>query len=381
MFDFIVVGAGLSGSVIAERIANDLEKEVLIVEKRNHLGGNCADCYDKNGILIHKYGPHIFHTNIKLVWDYLSKFTEWNNYEHHVLGHIENKNVPLPFNLNTLHDLLPPKEAEYIEKKLINEFEFGSKVSILELRRNDDKDLKFVADFIYEKVFLNYTKKQWGIKPEELDPSVTERLPIIISNDNRYFHDKYQGIPKEGYHNLFKNLLSNNLIQISQKTSFNDVLKIKNNEIFFNAKPFKGKVIYTGMIDELFNYEYSTLKYRSLKFIFETHPIEYYQKVGTINYPNDYEFTRITEYKHLTLQKHDKTTISKEIPEEYEKNKNIPYYPIPKNENYEIYKKYLKKANKIENLFLLGRLADYKYYNMDMVIFNALKLFEKIKEF
>ena len=378
MFNYIIVGAGLTGCVMAERIANILNKKVLLIEKRNHVGGNCYDYYDKNGILVHKYGPHILHTNLENVWTYLSQFTDWYNYQHHVLGFIDGKKAPIPFNLKTLHELLPERLANSLEEKLIKKFDFNTKIPILELKKSDDEDLKFLAEFVYEKVFLNYTKKQWGLTPEELDPSVTERVPIYLSKDGRYFQDKYQGLPKNGYYKLFQKMLENPNIKIMLNTDFKELVKVENNEIYFENKKFEGKLIFTGKIDELFDYEFGELPYRSLRFEPETLDEEYFQETGTVNYPNNYNYTRITEFKHLTGQKHEKTSIIKEYPKPYNKNKDIPYYPIPKKEYNPLYKKYLEKASKINNLILVGRLAEYKYYNMDPVTNEALTKFKEI---
>ena len=378
MFEYVIIGAGLAGSILAERIANILDKKVLIIEKRNHIGGNCFDYYNGDGVLVHKYGPHIFHTNLENVWNYMSQFTDWHNYQHHVLGFIDGKTVPIPFNLNTLHELLPEVMAEELEKKLINNFGFNAKIPILELKKSKDNDLKFLADFIYEKVFLNYTKKQWGVKPEELDPLVTERVPIYISRDNRYFQDKYQGTPKNGYHKIFEEMLKNSNVKLMLNTDFKELIKIEDNKIYLLENEFKGKLIFTGKIDELFDYKFGELPYRSLRFEFENLNSEFFQKVGTVNYPNNYNFTRITEFKHLTRQKHDKTSIIKEYPKFYDKEEDVPYYPIPKREFNNVYQKYLEKANQIKNLMLIGRLADYKYYNMDSVVEESLKLFDNL---
>lgn len=382
MFDYVIVGAGVAGCVIAERIANFLDKKVLIIEKRAHIGGNCYDYYDENGILVHKYGPHIFHTNMENVWQYLSLFTEWYNYQHHVLGFIDGYNVPIPFNLNSLHQLLPENLAKKLEIKLIEKFGYDVKIPILELKSFNDKELKFLANFIYDKVFLNYTKKQWGMEPEDLDPSVTARVPVYISKDNRYFQNKYQGLPKNGYTKLFENMLSNENINVKLGTYFKEVMSFNydDNKFILFGEEFEGKLIYTGKIDELFNYEFGELPYRSLDFEFENLNQEYYQEVGTVNYPNDYDFTRITEFKHLTGQKINDTTIVREYPQEYVKETNIPYYPIPKKENHDIYKKYRTVADQFDDLILIGRLAEYKYYNMDELVAVALKMFkEKIR--
>lgn len=380
MFDYIIIGSGFAGAVIAERIANISSKKVLIIEKRNHIGGNCYDYYDENNILVHKYGPHIFHTHMKHVWDYLSNFTEWQEYEHKVLGLINGKKVPIPFNLNSLYEMMNYNTAKRLEDKLVKHFGYNIKIPILQLKNVEDKDLKFLADFVYKKVFLNYTEKQWGMKPEDLDPSVTARVPIYISRDDRYFQDEYQGMPKEGYTKLFERMINNSNIEIMLETDFKEVIELNHDKkkIFFMEKEFKGTLIYTGKIDEFFNYKFGKLPYRSLKFNFETINKEYFQETGTVNFPNDYDFTRITEFKHLTGQKSPKTSIVKEYPQEHNKT-NIPYYPIPRQENLKIYKKYYAEAQKLDNVIFLGRLAQYKYYNMDIVIDSALKAFgEKI---
>lgn len=382
MSDYIIIGAGLAGCVIAERIANILDKKVLIIEKRNHIGGNCFDFYNKDGILIHKYGPHIFHTDMKDVWDYLSNFTEWDDYEHEVLGFIDGKKVPIPFNLNSLYSLLPKSQAENLEKKLVTRFGLNVKIPILELKSVDDKELKDLADLIYKKIYLNYTSKQWGLSPEKLDPQVTGRVPVHISKDNRYFQDYYQSMPKDGFTKLIENMINNPNIEVILDTDFKEIIEIdhQKRDLYTNGEKFNGKLIYTGKIDELFNYKFGELPYRSLKFKFETLNQRYFQEVGTINYPNDHDFTRITEFKHITGQRDIKTTIVKEYPQKYEKDikgKDIPYYPIPMKENDDLYKKYRRKAQDFENIIFLGRLGEYKYYSMNDTIIKALKVFKE----
>jgi UDP-galactopyranose mutase len=226
MFNYIIIGAGFSGSVIAERIANVLNQKVLIIEKRNHIGGNCYDYKDENNIIIHKYGPHLFHTDYKDVFDYLSNFTEWQLYHHKVLAFIDGKKVPIPFNLNTLYEVFPKTLAEKLETKLLNKYHYSSKIPILDLLKEEDNDLKFLANFIYEKVFKNYTAKQWGLKPEDIDPQVTARVPIYIGRDNRYFTDKYQAIPKEGYTKIFERILNHPNIKIMLNTDFKELINI-----------------------------------------------------------------------------------------------------------------------------------------------------------
>ena len=365
MFNYIIIGAGFAGSVIAERIANKLNRKVLIIEKRSRIGGNCYDYITREGIIVHKYGPHLFHTDYKEVWDYLSNFTNWRIYQHKVLAFIDGKKVSLPFNLNTLYEVFPSDLAKHLEKKLLSRYSFGTKVPILELLKEKDKDLKFLADYIYRKIFLGYTLKQWGLKPEEIDPKVSARVPIYISRDNRYFTDKYQGVPEEGYTKLFEKLLSNKNIKILLNTDGRELIKIDPTEgkIFFMGKEFKGKLIWTGPIDELFDYKFGALPYRSLKLEFQTLDVEYFQEVATVNYPENYDFTRITEFKHIHPADSRKTVILKEYPKQYDPRKDIPFYPFFTKEAKEKYFRYLDFAKKIPNLILVGRLAEYKYYD------------------
>ena len=378
MFEYIIVGSGFAGSVIAERIANVLNKKVLIIEKRNHIGGNCYDYKDRNGIIVHKYGPHLFHTNYKEVFDYLSNFTDWDIYHHRVLAFIDGKKVPIPFNFNSIEQLFPNTLAKKLEKKLLNRYKYGSKIPILELKKEEDKDLRFLADFIYEKVFRNYTAKQWGMKPEEIDPEVTARVPVLIGRDDRYFNDKYQAIPKEGYTKIFERMLNHPNIKLMLNTDYKEVINIdfEDKKIYFFEQEFKGKLIFTGMIDELFGYKFGELPYRTLDLKFETVEKEYLQEVAVINYPNDYDFTRITEFKHIHPVESEKTTILKEYPKNYKKG-DIPYYPVFTKENRERYDKYKELAEEFDNLILVGRLADYRYYDMDDIVKKALEVFEE----
>ena len=366
-FDYIIIGAGLSGLVLAERIATQLNKKILIIEKRDHIGGNCFDYRDENGIVIHKYGPHIFHTNYKDVWDYVSRFTDWIYYQHKVLGFIDGKYVPIPFNLNTLYQLLPNKFAERIEGKLINKFGYNKKVPILDLKKVKDKDLIFLAEFIYEKIFLHYSEKQWGLKPEEIDSSVTARVPVIISRDDRYFQDKYQGISKGGYTKLFEKMIQNKNIEIQLETNFKDIrdkLKCK-------------KIFYTGPIDEFFDYKFERLDYRCVNINFQTLDIESYQQAAVVNYPNEYDYTRITEFKKFTMGKSKQTTIGIEYPG----NSGFIAWPVLNERNEEIFHKYWNETKKLkkENIYFIGRLAEYRYYDMDDAIANSLQMFEDIR--
>jgi len=378
MFDYIIVGAGLSGSVIAERIANKLNKKVLIIEKRNHIAGNCYDEQIEN-IIVHRYGPHLFHTDERQIWDYLSNFTDWDIYHHKVLSFIDGKKVSIPFNFNTLYEVFPNELAKRFEIKFLENYQYNSKIPILELKKSKDKDLQFLADFIYEKIFVNYTAKQWGMKPKEIDSSVTARVPVFIGKDDRYFSDKYQGVPKEGYTKLFQNMLDCPNIKIMLNTDFKEVIQIdqETKKIYFLNQEFKGKFIFSGMIDELFDYKFGELPYRSVNMKFETIEKEYYQEVATVNYPNNYNFTRITEFKHIHPIKTNKTVILKEYPQKYIKNQNTPYYPIFTKENQGKYDKYLEYSKEFKNIILVGRLAEYKYYDMDDIVKKALEIFEE----
>ncbi|MDM8569759.1 UDP-galactopyranose mutase, partial [Thiotrichales bacterium HSG1] len=359
-----------TGSVLAERIATQLKQKVLLVEQRNHIAGNAYDYYDEHGVLVHKYGPHIFHTNAKHVWDYLGQFTEWRSYYHRVLGVVDGKQVPLPFNLNSIYALFPPNYADELVKQLIAQYGLNLKVPILKIRETaEGKQLKFLADYIYDNVFHNYTIKQWNLKPEELSPMVTSRVPIYTSRDDRYFQDIYQGMPKHGYTALFQNLLNNRNIKLLLNTTYKEIA----NEV--QCK----KLIFTGRIDEFFGYIHKELPYRSLDFKFIHSEQERLQSVATVNYPNEYDYTRTTEFKHLTGQHVNGSTYIEEYPQPYVIDKNIPYYPIPKDEHKELYQYYKLEADKMKKQVLFaGRLAEYQYYNMDQAVSRALKLFETL---
>lgn len=368
-YDYLIVGAGLAGSILAERIASQLDKKVLIIDRRDHISGNCYDYRNEDGILVHKYGPHIFHTNTKKVWNYLSNFTQWELYFHKVLGVVEGKTMPVPFNLNSLKIAFPKKYAESLETKLISKYGYGIKIPILKLLENSDNDIKFLADYVYKNVFLGYTTKQWDLKPDELDYSVTSRIPVSINCDDRYFQDTYQGLPSNGYTELFTNMLKHKNIEILLNTDFKKDL---------NGIEFE-KIIFTGPIDEYFDYMFGELPYRSLRFEFEKYNLDKYQDVAQVNYPNNYDFTRITEFNHFYKEKRTtNTVIALEFPEKFVNGQNEPYYPIPRKENDELLAKYLEEAKKIENqVHFVGRLAEYKYYNMDQIAGVALQLFEK----
>jgi UDP-galactopyranose mutase len=362
MFDYLIVGAGFSGSTLAERLASQLGKKVLLVDKRMHIGGNAYDHYDDSGILIHRYGPHIFHTNSKVVFDYLSKFTKWRAYQHRVLASVDGQFVPIPINLDTINQLygldLTSLEVEKFFESMAEHKEH--------VRTSEDVVVSKVGRELYEKFFRGYTRKQWGLDPSDLDASVTARVPTRTNRDARYFTDSYQAMPLHGFTRMFENMLSHENIQIMLNTDYRDIK---------NYIPYK-EMIYTGPVDEYFEYRFGKLPYRSIQFQFETHDTPVYQSAPVINYPNDYAYTRVTEFKYLTGQKHDKTTIVYE----YAMAEGDPYYPIPRPENAEIYRQYHQLAAATSNIYFAGRLATYKYYNMDQVVAQALTLFSKIAQ-
>lgn len=365
--DWLIVGAGFTGCTLAQRIATDLNQKVLLIDRRNHIGGNAYDFHNESGILLHKYGPHIFHTSSKKVWDYLSRFTEWRPYFHHVLAVVEGRKVPVPFNLNSLEMLFPKSLAAKMETALLETYGFGVKVPILKMREHAKPELRELADYIYKNVFHNYTVKQWELKPEELDPGVTGRVPVYVSRDDRYFQDIYQAMPKHGYTALFQKMTENRNIRILLNTDYRELEGM----VSFN------KMIYTGPVDDFFDYSHGNLPYRSLRFDFVTVNDEQVQECGTVNYPNDYDFTRITEQKYLSGQKLPKSTLVVEYPQRHIPGETEPYYPIPREANKAQYDLYLKEAEKLNGTVLLaGRLADYKYYNMDQAVARALKLFD-----
>ena len=369
-FDYLIVGAGFTGAVLAERLASQLDKRVLVVDRRPHIAGNAFDAMDDSGVLVHRYGPHIFHTNSAKVFHYLSQFTAWRPYEHRVLGVLDGKMVTLPINLDSLTQLFPAGLAARYAEALISAFGFGSKVPILKLRQSDDTLLQELAEFVYQKVFYNYTKKQWGLSPEELSPSVTGRVPVRISRDDRYFTDRYQAMPKAGYTEMFRRLLSHPNVQVLLGADGKEA-----SETFSHDH-----LVFTGPIDQFLGYVHGPLPYRSIRFEVETLPIEQYQPVGTVNYPNAGDFTRITEQKHLTGQRLPVTTIVREFPQAYDPAVNEPYYPVPIDESKVLYAKYLETAREEfgERVRFAGRLGDYKYYNMDQACARALALFDSI---
>lgn len=380
MYDVIVVGAGIAGAVAARKLAEEKGKKVLVVERRSHIAGNCYDLPDEYGVLIHEYGPHIFHTGMEEVYEYLSRFTEWYAFGHEVVAKVGEQLIPVPFNLNTLHMVYDKEKADRLEQKMIAAYGEGSRVPIMKLRENEDADIREIAQYVYENVFLRYTMKQWGQKPEEISPEVTGRVPVLVSYDNRYFQDKYQGVPLHGFTPMFEKMLAHENIEVRLDTDCKDVLAFEGDTILFEGTPFEGDVIYTGALDELFECRYGRLPYRSLDFHFEHYDEDSYQGHSVVNYTVSEEYTRITEFKYLTGQQQTNgTTIVKEYPFAYTGAEGeIPYYAILNEENEALYQKYRKLTEGMKHFHLLGRLAEYKYYNIDAMTKKAMELADAI---
>jgi UDP-galactopyranose mutase len=360
-FDYLVVGAGFAGAVLAERLAQTSDRRVLVCDKRPHIGGNAYDYYDDAGILVHKYGPHIFHTNSAVVFEYLSRFTAWRPYEHRVLSSVDGRLVPIPINLDTVNALyglnLTSFELESFFERVAEKRDA--------IRTSEDVVVSRVGRDLYEKFFRGYTRKQWGLDPSELDASVTARIPTRTSRDDRYFTDTYQSMPAQGYTRMFERMLTHPNIKLMLNTDYREIV----GEIAFD------RMIYTGPVDEFFGYCFGKLPYRSLHF--EHRSLEHgtHQPVGTVNFPNEHAYTRVTEFKHLTGQEHARTSVVYEYP----RADGDPYYPIPRDENTALYRQYQERAAAERRVHFVGRLATYKYYNMDQVVAQALTLHRKLE--
>jgi UDP-galactopyranose mutase len=361
-YDVLVVGAGFAGAVVAERLAV-AGKLVLVIDKREHVGGNAYDEYDQHGVLVHRYGPHIFHTNAKRIIEYLSRFTHWRFYEHRVKAVVNNRAYPMPINRKTINDLYGLR----LDEQGVAEFLGRAREERAPIKTSEDVILNSVGRDLYEKFYLNYTRKQWGLEPSQLSAGVAARIPVRTDDDDRYFTDQYQLMPSQGYSKMFGAILQHNNIDVQLGQAYAAI----------REKIDVGRVVYTGPIDAYFDYCYGKLPYRSLRFehqhIQET---ALWQDVGTINYPNDNEFTRITEFKHLTGQDHPGTSIVREYP----RSEGEPYYPIPTPENEALYKRYAEIASAATGVTFVGRLAQYRYYNMDQVVGAALKAAQTILE-
>jgi UDP-galactopyranose mutase len=360
VFDYLVVGAGFAGSVMAERLAAGSGKRVLIIDKRPHIGGNAYDEYDEHGILVHKYGPHIFHTNARDVFEYLSRFTEWRPYHHRVRACVDGQLVPIPINLDTINQLYGTSYDSFQVE--------GFYASIAEPREpvktSEDVVVSKVGRQLYEKFFRNYTRKQWGLDPSELDATVIARIPVRTNRDDRYFTDTYQAMPRHGFSRMFARMLAHPNIKIMLNTDYREIVGVI---------PYR-EVIFTGPIDEFFDFRFGRLPYRSLEFKFETVSAAQLQPVAVVNYPNDNTYTRVTEIKHITGQEHPMTTLITEYP----KAEGDPYYPVPRAENAAMYQQYQQLAEATEGVHFVGRLATYRYYNMDQVVAQALATYARM---
>lgn len=383
--DVIIVGAGYAGAVSARKLA-EAGKKVLILESRDHIGGNAYDWYDENSVLRHEYGPHIFHTNNQVAVDFLSRFTEWFPYEQRVLGLVKGKLVPVPFNLTSIELLFEEEKASHLKEVLIRAYGMETKVPILKLRENEDKEIKELAEFIFEHIFKYYTMKQWGYTAEQLDPAVTARVPIHISYDDRYFQDKFQNMPVEGYTKMFEKMLDHENIEVKLGVDALEHIRVdlEANTVLYDNQIFTGEVIYTGLLDALLGFVQGELPYRSLWFDLQSKENDF-QPATTVNYPTpeeEHAFTRISEYKKMMkTPPKDKTTIAVEYPFVYDRNAekgNVPYYPLFTEDSMKQYKSYVALLKNIKNLHLLGRLAEYRYYNMDAIVARAIQFSEEL---
>lgn len=359
--DWLVVGAGFAGAVLAERLASR-GQSVLVIDKREHVAGNAHDRYDAAGILVHAYGPHIFHTNSGAVFDYLSRFTGWHAYEHRVLGQVDGQLVPIPINLDTVNmlyglQLTPAELPAWLAARA---------EPINDVRTAEDVVVSQVGRDLYEKIFRHYSRKQWGVDPSELDASVTARIPVRFDRDDRYFTDRHQAMPLDGYTRMFERMLDHPNITVRTGLGYESL----------PPRSPRTRLIWTGPIDEYFDFSEGRLPYRSLRFVHESHGVETFQPVGTVNYPQDREYTRITEYKHLTGQRHDHTSVTYEYPSA----EGEPYYPVPREESRAIYRRYQALADATPDVWFVGRLATYRYYNMDQIVAQALATFARIEE-
>lgn len=383
-FDAIVAGAGAAGCTAARVLAEEKGMKVLVIDRRDHIAGNCYDTTDSHGVMIHQYGPHIFHTNDGRIYEYLSRFTKWRTFTHEVAANIHGRLIPVPFNLNSLHMAFNEAQALRIEDKLLARYGMENRVPILTLMKDEDPDLEAAGRYVYENIYLHYTMKQWGKKPEEIDPAVTERVPVVITRRNDYFPtDRWQGVPEQGFTAMFANMLDHPGITVRLNTEATELLSFEDGQIRFRdtSEIFTGALVFTGAVDELFGCRYGRLPYRTLRFAFEYHDKDTYQGRSVVNYTVSEDFTRITEYKFLTGQRCKGTTISKEYPAPYDGSPGqIPYYGIAGDESNALYRQYKQLSSGFPNMRLLGRLAEFKYYNIDTIVGEARKTADMIEK-
>ena len=371
----LVVGLGFAGSVLARQLA-EAGFSVLAYEKRSHIAGNMYEEDRPNGVRVHVYGPHIFHTNSTAVLDYLSRYSDFYPYTHRVLGKLQGQLVPIPFNFQSIDTLFPTAKAEHLKQILTSSFGDRDRVFISELLSHADPEISELGRFVYEYVFVHYTAKQWGVPVEQVDSSVINRVPVMLGTDDRYFSDSIQSMPTDGFTRLFENLLDHPNIQIQLQTDASDHLQLDAaaHTLLLHGMPFPGPVCYSGPVDELFDMQLGPLPYRSLDMQFEDLPVDSFQPAAVVNYPNEEAFTRITEFKKLTMQVvPGRTSVLREYPMPYKPGQTMsPYYPIADKANQERYNAYLDRSRAYTNLYLCGRLAEYRYYNMDAVVERAL---------
>lgn len=383
-YDYIIVGAGITGITAAEQLANVYDKKVLLIDKNDHIGGNCYDYYDESGILVHKYGPHIFHTNNEEVYSYLSLFTTWNVYNHKLVCNINNTVIPVPFNLISI-DKTMQDDNQKITTALLTEYIVNDTLPLDKLKESKNPDIQKLVSYVNENIYTPYVKKIYGVDPEKICEIDGVNINITISYDCRYYQDKYQAVPSNGYTSMFENMLSNHNINILLEHDYNDIISIdlENKKVYFNDEEHTGQLIFTGMIDEFFNYCYGKLPYRSIVYMNETVDQIHFQENASIIYPNDYHFTEITEYKYITGQHARNTTIQFAFPTDYNPKydeTNIPYYPIITEENMELFRKYEKLTEKFPQITFMGRLCNYKHLNMDEAVQNVHDvLFRQLK--
>lgn len=360
MFDYLIVGAGFSGSVLAERLARGGHR-VCVTDRRPHVGGNAYDHYDESGVLVHKYGPHIFHTNSERIYKYLSRFTAWREYQHRVLAHVEGKLVPFPINVTTINALY----GLGLDEAGVEAFYREQAEPIVDVRTFEDAVVSKIGRKLYETFIRHYTLKQWGLEPSSLDASIAARVPARCNRDDRYFTDKYQVMPLHGFTAMFQRMLSHPNITVLLQADFQDIRR----ELSFR------NVIWSGPVDEYFEYCYGKLPYRSLSFEFRTEDKPRFQEAAVVNYPNEHAYTRVTEFKHLTGQEHAKTSLVYEYP----CAEGDPYYPIPRPANAQLYLKYKALADAAPNVHFVGRLGTYRYYNMDQCVGQALATYDRMR--
>lgn len=374
-YDALIVGCGLTGCVIARYLAEEKNKKVLILERRNHIGGNMYDYIDDNGVRVHQYGPHVFHTYTPELMHYMEKYSTWNDFPITCQVYMKDKFTPSPFNYQTIDDYYSKEEAERLKEAIRQEYPGRDKATIVELLESKNPIIKAYADFLFESDYSLYTAKQWGISPSEIDPSVLKRVPVLFSYKDGYFDDTYQKVPVNGYVGFFDNLLEHEKIDYILGIDAKEYLSVDEKKVCWNQKELNIPVVYTGAIDELINCKYGKLPYRSLKFVWNTEHNSHFQQAALVAYPEVEGYTRITEYNHFPnqVQENLKSSLAFEYPLMYDENKDIePYYPVLTAESIELFEKYKEELNNVDNLFLCGRLAEFKYYNMDQALQSAL---------